>query len=385
VVFTVNLPDGKTWSEYDINALRCELNTTFFICGKETGEGGRKHFQGYFEFAEGTKKKGSSIDKVFRKRFPLPISCHYETARGTAEDNIKYCSKEDTSPYKEGEPHGNQSGKRNDIIEVLKQVKEGKSELEIAEENAQLWIQYRKGIQAFRELVTEKRNWPTKLIFIWGPTGTGKTMHAQELNPTPVFWASDSFLNGFHGEETLLFDDFDYSKMSWQHFLLITDRYPCNINIKGGSMNFAPKTIIFTSNSDPRGWWPRAPEETRKAIHRRMDEFGDTKYLGEFVPKETTLLEKYFTKKTPVSTTTTTTAAEPSLRSIVLAPTPQKDTREIVIIESDDDEPPPLKRESTTSFHYEFYDSDSAHSAHSIAKRRREGGGGKGSQESIEY
>lgn len=294
ICVTVNLPDDKDWEMYDLRALRVELNPTFMIMGRETGEQGRKHFQGFFELEK--KKTGSVIDKIFRNRFPLPISVHFEVALGTAQQNIEYCSKEDQEPYIFGEPKSGQ-GSRTDLQQVFKDIREGMSERDIAERDPHLFLQHHRGLSKYRGMVEPKRDKPTQLIFLWGPTGTGKTMHAQELRPVTVNWVSNTFLNGFHpGDKTLLFDDFDYKKMDWQTFLTMTDRYAMEINIKGGSCNFAPDTIIFTSNSDPKGWWPEAPEETRKAIHRRMDEYGDIRYLGTLVPKEQTLLQKYFAR-----------------------------------------------------------------------------------------
>jgi len=293
--FTVNLGDIDTWEDYDLNALVTGLGASFLIAGKETGAEGRKHFQGYAELPK--KKYGKAIDEAFRKIFPLPLSCHYEATYGTAKQNIKYCSKEDKAPFTHGKPESKQ-GERSDIAVAMHAVAAGEPMLKIAEDHPQVWAQYRRALDEYRGMKQAKRTWPTQLIFLWGPTGTGKSMHAMELEPTAVFWADKKYLNGFHGEEVLLFDDFDHESMHWQTFLTITDRYPMTINIKGGFANFAPRTIIFTSNSDPLTWFQTAPAATREAIHRRIEEFGDVRYLGSLVPKETNILTKFLIKKT---------------------------------------------------------------------------------------
>lgn len=69
------------------------------------------------------------------------------------------------------------------------------------------------------------------------------------------------------------------------------------VEVKGGYRNWAPKTIIFTSNDDPKDWWPESRPETRAAIHRRMEEFGKTTHLGELVPHTRSLKDMLIRKR----------------------------------------------------------------------------------------
>jgi len=338
--FTINLPDGKDFNDYNLEKLRVALNPSFLIMGRETGgEAGRKHFQGYVEFPK--RRTGSILDKTFRMTFPLPISCHYESAIGSAKQNINYCSKQDPRVFIFGEPREGQ-GARTDITEIFEKIKNGKTSLEIADEHPNQWTVFNKSFDKYRALVEPKRNKPSQLIFLWGPTGTGKTMHAQELEPTPVTWVSKQYLNGFHGgEKVVLFDDFDYNCMDWQTFLTITDRYGLTINVKGDSRNFAPETIIFTSNSDPKSWWPKAPEETRKAIHRRMDEFGEIRFLGTLVPKEENILTKFLRRgpEAPAATAPEDLGGASGGGGLKILPAHTRvQTPETVILDSDDED-----------------------------------------------
>jgi len=343
--FTVNLPDGKGFGDYDLKKLRVALNPSFFIVGKERGgETNRRHFQGYLEFPK--KRTGFVIDKIFRMTFPLPISCHYEAAIGSAQQNCNYCSKEDPSVFIFGEPRPGQ-GARTDLENIFDKIKKGATPLEIANDHPQQWVVHNRSFDKYRAMVDPKRNKPSQLIFLWGPTGTGKTMHAQELEPTTVTWVSRQYLNGFHGgEKVILFDDFDYNCMDWQTFLTMTDRYALTINVKLGAVNFAPETIIFTSNSDPKSWWPRAPEETKKAIHRRMEEFGEIRHLGSLVPKEENILTK-FLKRTVVAPAAAAAEDTDSLR--ILPAHTRVPTPETVILDSDDEDY--IYRESQHSDH----------------------------------
>lgn len=350
IVFTVNLADDQTWENFNLNKIINKLPaTSFMIAGKETGEGGRKHFQGYAEFKK--KVQGKTIDTAFRTVFPLPISCHYEAVMGTAAQNIEYCSKEDKNPFKYGEVKQTHQGERSDLDVAMNAVADGIPMVQIAETMPSAWAQYRRALNEYAVMKAKKRNWVTRSIYLWGPTGTGKTMHAQELEPTTVYWTG-SFLNGYSGtEKVLLFDDFDYKKMDWQTFLTITDRYPMTINIKGGWANFAPEIIIFTSNSNPKDWYSDVPLHTLEAIHRRMDEYGEIRNLGAFVPKEQNILTKYLIKEAPKALPPPAPAGAASGGVPALTPpgTPEQD---IVVIESDEEEEPPSIMRAKTIYHY---------------------------------
>jgi len=393
---TINLPDGVSWNDATIaRALEALANQLrYFIAGRETGAEGRHHWQGYIEFDK--PKTGGTVLRGFRKAFPLPISVHLESARGTAEQNIAYCTKEDKSPYVHGEP-GQGQGNRNDLNGLFQMVREGATDIELVDSNATQWAHHRKSLADFRLLIAPKRDWETQLIFLWGPTGTGKTMHAQEWSPETVWWTG-SFLNGYSGTNpVILFDDFDWERMEWQLFLTMTDRYAMTINVKGGFKNFAPRTIVFTSNSDPKTWYatPKVRPATLEAIHRRMDEYGESRYLGTLIPKAQNIMQTFFLRAPKK------TGSEPDGSSQVgpfgpvdhdLCPSnpPATDfprlnasvgplglvvNREIVDLTQDEDSddsvretsPPNIRRQNAT---LEDYDSDSGHSAHSIKKRR---------------
>ena len=81
--FTIN-----NWNNQDAKALQ-ELwdsgKCKYFIAGKEVGEEGTPHIQGYVMFKNPVT---FSTIKSFISR------AHIEVARGTAEENIAYCSKD---------------------------------------------------------------------------------------------------------------------------------------------------------------------------------------------------------------------------------------------------------------------------------------------------
>lgn len=82
VCFTLN-----NYIEQDITALNeiYETYMSYLIVGREVGEQGTPHLQGYFEL-----KKQQRFETL-KKRLPR---YHLEARKGTAEQAIKYCKKE---------------------------------------------------------------------------------------------------------------------------------------------------------------------------------------------------------------------------------------------------------------------------------------------------
>jgi hypothetical protein len=91
VCFTLNNPDQEEidqiqkWFEEDNNGLK------FGICGQEIGESGTPHLQGFLHSKEDRKKCGINF---WKNLLPGGKRAHFEGAKGSDEDNEKYCSKE---------------------------------------------------------------------------------------------------------------------------------------------------------------------------------------------------------------------------------------------------------------------------------------------------
>lgn len=81
-VFTLN-----NWNEEEYESIKEWLhnNTVGFVVGKEVGENGTPHLQGYFECKDG---KTFNVIKKMNER------AHFEKAKGNREQNIKYCTKD---------------------------------------------------------------------------------------------------------------------------------------------------------------------------------------------------------------------------------------------------------------------------------------------------
>lgn len=238
----------------------------YVIIGKEVGESGTPHLQGYISFSK--RKTIGRVKAIVGNR------AHVESARGKPAQAADYCKKEGT--WKEwGElPKG--QGNRSDLQVVYSQIKDGVGLREIADEFPGTVIRYHTGIKRIQQLFRPKRESPPQIWVLWGKTGSGKTKRVWEFADGDKLWIhpGEKWFDGYDGQPAVLFDDFDGSWFKLGYLLRLTDRYPMTVPVKGGHAWWAPKTIYFTSNLKPQDWYPKGNDEHRRALMRRLKEFG---------------------------------------------------------------------------------------------------------------
>ncbi|WBG01486.1 replication-associated protein [army ant associated cyclovirus 8 P1A-reste_2] len=217
------------------------------IIGKETAPGtGTKHLQGYCSLVK--TMRFNAIKKH------LDSKCHIEKANGTDEQNQTYCRKggdwfEKGSPIKKGQ--------RSDLQSVLETVAGGTTSVrEIAEKHPAAYIRYHRGIREWLRIThpIKARDFATTVNYYWGPTGSGKSRRAlkeaKELCGESIYYKPRGlWWDSYHQQEGVIIDDF-YGWIKYDELLKICDRYPYQVQIKGGFEEFTTKYIWITSNVD---------------------------------------------------------------------------------------------------------------------------------------
>lgn len=114
--FTKNNADDGWRPVYDPESM------VFLVWERETAPTtGMRHLQGYVRFK--SRKTLASAKRALHEE------CHFEAARGSEEDNYKYCTKEregSTDWAEEGtyDP-AQKSGRRTDLEDVTNDIREG--------------------------------------------------------------------------------------------------------------------------------------------------------------------------------------------------------------------------------------------------------------------
>jgi hypothetical protein len=297
--FTINNYNDECIMELNVWLVE---NTSYAIYGKEVGEGGTPHIQGYFE------KERCRIGPLGRKRFN-GIGWHIVVAKGNATQNANYCKK-GTQSHAEweldgiaGAHYGDEAdvwthgapkvsgGKRTDLDKVKKLIHDG-----VVTNEKTLADAYGVNYQAFRMgcIVLEHRRRspsrsPPSVFWLFGATGTGKSRAVAKFIDNCMdrrgfnYWKSVGALkwfNGYSGQEIAWFDDYRFGgradSFKFAQFLNLLDRYALNVEFKGGVTPWYPKIICITTPQDIDSTFPAIADfEDLGQVKRRITQVYD--------------------------------------------------------------------------------------------------------------
>lgn len=260
-VFTLN-----NYTPADVEQLR-EVECRYICFQGEIGAGGTRHLQGLVIFDNPRALAG--VKRVIGDR------AHIERMRGTFEQARSYCSKEETAdptlPFIErGTPP--QQGARTDLTAVAERIKEGASESQLADEFTEAYLKYHRGIANAVRIRLPVRSFKTEVFWFYGATGTGKSRAAQELCPD-AYWKNPAhhWWDGYSGTEDVIVDDYRADFCKFSELLRLFDRYPYQVQVKGGTVNFCSRRIVITTPKHPTDVWYNRTAEDLQQLLRRID------------------------------------------------------------------------------------------------------------------
>lgn len=251
----------NNYSEMDLITATSHLeDCSYGIIGKEKGEQGTPHLQIYYRYPN-----PRSFNAV-KKHFP---KAHIEIAKGTAQQNRDYCAKQ--GDYVEAGQLRAQ-GERTDLDEIKEMVRNGATMREVVQ-RATSYQSARMGQLLLQYRSTPSRKAP-RVIWIYGPSGTGKTHRAIEMAGDD-YWISGRDLRwfqGYCGQKTVVIDDFRADYCKFHEMLRLLDKYPYHIEVKNGSDWWVPDLIIITSCYSPQEVYKGKTSEDVVQLTRRIHE-----------------------------------------------------------------------------------------------------------------
>ena len=260
-VITIN-----NWTQGEYDALASESND-YMIIGKEVGENGTPHLQAYIY------KKNKISFVGLKKRNPR---AHIDVAKGNAEENQKYCSKEkDFTEFGEIPAQG----KRTDLDTIAKEITEGTATAEsILLTQPTMYHQYGRTLNALEDLRMRKlfRTEMTKCIWYHGKTGTGKSHTAFEnynpedcynYNPDGGWW------EGYRQQPIVIINELRGDTLKYRELLLLIDKYPYAVRRRNREpMPFTSKTIIITFALKPEDIYHNLSQhDSLDQLYRRIE------------------------------------------------------------------------------------------------------------------
>ena len=224
----------------------------YAVVGKEIGENGTPHLQGYVVMWKIARQ--SELKKIFPR-------AHLDIKRGSVHEAAAYCKKDldfqeyGVLPQEQYEAGAEKTKEKWDIAKNL--AKEGK----LDEIDSKIYVQHYSTLKKIRsdyEEIPKDLEWTDKPPnqWIYGPTGTGKSRKAKAENPGHYLKMCNKWWENYAGEENVLMEDIGIAHAYLgDHLKIWADRYGFRAEIKHDSRVLRPQKIIVTSNYHPKELW----------------------------------------------------------------------------------------------------------------------------------
>lgn len=175
---------------------------------------------------------------------------------------------------------------------MKKDIKAGFSNNQMFDKWLGRWHQYKTTFKEYRREMYPERDWETRTEVYWSKdSGTGKTWRAKHESHKfdrhasllmPGRKGEKMWGDNLEGAQAITMEDFEPEIVPFNAMLRMLDRNALMLDVKFGTINFAPTNIYITSNYHPKEWYPEHPWEgisTRTGryinpLRRRLHEFG---------------------------------------------------------------------------------------------------------------
>lgn len=221
-----------------------ELECSYLVFGKEVGENGTPHLQGFIHFINPRTITGL-------KRVRGLERAHFEVSVAPTKA-IEYCKK-DGDIFEKGEFR---QGARNDLGRVYEDVKNGKSVDEVAWDDPSSFEAASKTLMKLEDIRLRKlrRCEMTEGVWVFGKTGVGKSVWAFEQSEGSqyIYPFDNDWWDSYKGEDCVILDEFR-GQLPFNVLLKMVDKHP-NYFVRRRCrepMPFISKKVIITSSLPP--------------------------------------------------------------------------------------------------------------------------------------
>jgi len=250
-----------TWNNYDDNTVSTidnvfiNDNIRYVVYGREVGDSGTPHLQGYIEF--GTERTRQQVAKK------LP-GAYLAVRRGTAAQAAEYCKKGgDFIEYGEISASDEDKKERAKAAygEIVKHAESG--DLTWVKENyPKVYLQWKPRLEDICIPNTAIIEGELQNEWWVGKTGTGKSRKLWQEYPNHFQKELNKWWCGYKGEEIVAIEEWSpKNECTGSQLKIWADRYPFTGQIKGGSLKkIRPQKIIVLSNYTIEQCFP-SPED----------------------------------------------------------------------------------------------------------------------------
>lgn len=134
-------------------------------------------------------------------------------------------------------------------------------------------ILFNRGINFLISQQQKSRDFVTEVYWFYGPTGSGKTRAASCACPDAYWKANNNrWWDGYEAHEDVIIDDYRTSFCPFSELLRLFDRYPFQVEVKGGTREFVARRVYVTTPKNPRDTWSLRSDEDLGQLLRRIHE-----------------------------------------------------------------------------------------------------------------
>jgi len=312
--FTLNNYNDKDLSH--INGFVSRNDAVYCAYQPEVGASGNRHLQGVLVFKNArrlgglrrlfciperrSKPESSSSDSdssglsgsrsqssgistsVLREGTGSGCRAHFEPMRGTFEQAVAYCSKEETRDaeatfgFREfgvaPVGRGAGGGSRSDLVVLSDAIRGGSRGRDLFEGHPGTFLRYSRSIGTACSFYESNRAHVTEVYWYYGPTGKGKSRAARDEAGESAYWKNptDGWWDGYTAQSEVVIDDYRKDFCKFSDLLRLFDRYPLRLQFKGGSVSFVAKKVWLTTPFHPLVTWSGRTEEDIEQLMRRL-------------------------------------------------------------------------------------------------------------------
>lgn len=300
---------GRGWcftcNNYTESKQQRLVNTKYkyLVYGRETGESGTPHLQGYIHF-ECTRTK-SQVIKLLGPGF------HVERRMGTLDQAIAYCKKDgDYDEFGEKPKNSKEKGQaEKDRWGRIVSLAEAGNIAELKQDFPKEMVLYGPRLLALHK--PERKPLNGELCHEWwtGATGTGKSRLVWELYPNHFAKSLNKWWDGYSFQDVVVIEEWAPRNECTASFLKIwADRYAFTCEVKGAMLPMIrPKKLIVLSNYTIEQCFPQK-EDCDPLLRRfKVINFPDGKFHA-YARKDNYLREDIQEKEPPVQDPTITSS-----------------------------------------------------------------------------
>lgn len=253
----VNKSRGWCFTDYDDVTLSKDeyilrfADYTYLVVGREVCPStSNVHWQGCIEYPN-----ARHFNRL-HKDYP---NIHWEQRKGSIDANVEYCTKDGDYIESGTKPPG--QGSRTDLRTLSTMVLSGTSVDNIAITDPMAFHSYGRTLERIEaiRLRTVFRTSRPRVIWYWGPTGTGKSytvFHHPEypFDPSTHYvhkLQDNGWWDSYTGQPVVIFNEFR-GQITYSELLDLTDEHPCTVKRRNRApMPFLAEVILITSPMHP--------------------------------------------------------------------------------------------------------------------------------------